>query len=362
LSQVERRSGELQGAIVLVEPASGEIRALVGDRNPGRFGFNRAVDARRQVGSVIKPFVYLLALAQPEKYTLVSRLSDAELSVPVAGSPPWQPRNLDDTSHGDVALMQALAMSYNQATVALGLEIGLPALFRLLRQLGVEPGGSPHPSALLGAIDMTPLQVAQLYQPLAAEGYSTPLRTITEVVDANGQAIGRYPVRMRPIRDREAWPCSTSPCATQSPTAPRAACPGALTTDPGIRGKTGTTNDRRDAWFVGYTRDWLGVVWTGRDDNAPAAITGASTALPVWAELFAALPVKAYDRSWPENIDWYWIDWPTPLLASEDCRPPGPCHSPGSQPTRLSPCMTRQTSRLAPGCAKTLTMIVNEYV
>jgi penicillin-binding protein 1B len=346
LSRVERRAGELQGAIVLVEPASGEIRALVGDRNPGRFGFNRAVDARRQIGSVIKPFVYLLALAQPDQYTLVSPLNDAELSVPVAGGSPWQPRNHGDISHGEVPLMEALAMSYNQATVALGQEIGLPALFRLLRQLGVEPGGSPHPSALLGAIDMTPLQVAQLYQPLAAEGYSTPLRTITEVVDASGQAIGRYPVRLRPIRDREALALLDFALRQAVTDGTARSLSWRLTSDPGIRGKTGTTNDRRDAWFVGYTRDWLGVVWTGRDDNAPAAISGAGTALPVWAELFAALPVKAYDRSWPENIDWYWVDWPTPLLASEDC--PAARAVPftaGSQPTRLSPCMTNNAPR-----------------
>ncbi len=204
LTRNEREPDELQGAAILIEPSSGEIRALVGDRQPGRRGFNRALDARRSVGSVIKPFVYLLALAQPERYTLVTPLSDAPIQVDLPGREPWQPRNYDDISHGDVALMDALANSYNQATVALGLEVGLPALFRLLGQLGVEPGSEQHPSALLGALSLTPLQVAQLYQPLAAEGYSTPLRAITQVVDADNREIGRYPMRLRPIREEGA--------------------------------------------------------------------------------------------------------------------------------------------------------------
>lgn len=343
LTQVERQANELQGAIVLVDPASGEVRALVGDRQPGRQGFNRALDARRPVGSVIKPFVYLLALAQPDRFNLVTPLEDAELSVPIRGRDPWQPRNFDGNSHGEVPLMEALAMSYNQASVRLGLDVGLPNLARLLRQLGVEPGNNLHPSAFLGAIDLSPMQVAQLYQPLAAEGYSTPLRSITEVVDAQGQAIGRYPMQMRPIRDQEALVLLDYALRRAVTNGTGRSLSWRLGSDPGVRGKTGTTNDRRDAWFVGYTRDWLGVVWTGRDDNAPAGITGSSTALPVWAELFSALPVKEYSRSWPEAIEWYWIDWPSPLLASEEC--PEALAIPfvaGSQPGATSPCMQRE--------------------
>ena len=340
LVKVERQPGELQGAIILLEPASGEIRALVGDRQPDRRGFNRALDARRQVGSVIKPFVYLLALAQPDRFHLVSTLRDEPLSIPVAGREPWQPRNYDGASHGDVALMEALARSLNQATVALGLEVGLTPLFRLLRQLGVEPGKDPHPSAFLGALDLSPLQVAQLYQPLAAEGYSTALRAINQVTDAGGGELARYPMRIRPIRDREALALLDFALREAVTSGTAASLSWRLPADIGARGKTGTTNDRRDAWFVGYTRDWLGVVWTGRDDNAPAAISGSATALPIWAELFSGLPVSSGARPWPEGIDWYWIDWPSPLLASEDC--PGARALPfmaDSQPSLYSACM-----------------------
>jgi penicillin-binding protein 1B len=340
LDEVEREDGELQGAIVLVEPASGEIRALVGDRQPGRSGFNRALDARRSVGSVIKPFVYLPALARPERYSLVTPLLDAALSVPIDGQEPWQPRNHDGQSHGRVPLMTALARSHNQATVRLGLELGLPALFRLLRQLGVEPGSEQHPSALLGALSLTPFQVAQLYQALAAEGYSAPLRAINEVVDAGGQSIARYPTRLRPIRDRGALALLDHALRFAVTDGTARSLSWRLTDDPGVRGKTGTTNERRDAWFVGYTRDWLGVVWTGRDDYAPAGISGAGTALPVWAKLFSALPVRPVRPSWPEDIEWYWIDWPEPMLADDQCsRARAVPFIAGSQPDALSPCL-----------------------
>ena len=340
LTRVEAAPGTLQGAIVLVDPASGEIRALVGDRNPGRFGFNRALDARRPIGSVVKPFIYLLALAQPERWQLASTLTDAPLSVPLAGQEPWRPRNYDNQSHGEVALMDALARSLNQATVALGLQVGVPALFRVFEQFGLDGLGSPHPSALLGAIEMTPMQVAQLYQPLAAEGYSAPLRAINQVVDAGGSEIGRYAMRMRPIRERDALVLLDFALRHAVTEGTGRSLSWRLPNDPGVRGKTGTTNDRRDAWFVGYTDDWLGVVWTGRDDNTPAGISGAASAMPVWAELFGSLPLRAPVRSWPERIEWYWIDWPSPLLAVESC--PNARAIPfaaGSQPTAHSPCV-----------------------
>ncbi|MGY6630154.1 MAG: penicillin-binding protein 1B [Wenzhouxiangella sp.] len=345
LADVERRPGELQGAIVLLEPASGEIRALVGDRQPGRRGFNRALDARRPVGSVIKPFVYLLALAQPDRYHLASTLNDQAISVPLPGQPPWQPRNYDGESHGEVALMDALGRSLNQATVQLGMDVGVPALMRLLRQLGVEPGNDAHPSALLGAIELSPLQVAQLYQALASEGYSTPLRAITDVINADGESIGRYPMQMRPIRDRDALALLDFAMRHAVTDGTGRSLSWRLPNDPGVRGKTGTTNERRDAWFAGYSSDWLGVVWTGRDDNQPANISGSSAALPVWARLFSQLSIDHQPTSWPDSIDWYWVDWPSPLLASEDC--PNARALPfiaGSQPGQLSPCIPEPES------------------
>jgi len=344
LTELDHAGGDLQGAIVLAQPDSGEIRALVGDRNYQRVGFNRALDARRPVGSVIKPFLYLLALTDSARFTLVTPVDDEPLSLPQRGREDWRPRNYDQTSHGTVALLEALAHSYNQATVRVGLQVGVQALFRLLEQLGVAPGSARHPAAFLGAVDLSPLQVAQLYQPIASGGYSTPLRAITDVVDSRGKAIARYPMRLRQIQERGALALldfaleqavATGTGASLSWRLKRPAARAAT-----IRGKTGTTSDRRDAWFAGYTSQWLAVVWVGRDDNSPAGVSGAESALPIWAKLFDALPQQPERRQWPAGIEWFWVDWPEPLLADKGC--PGARAIPfiaGSQPTKYSGCM-----------------------
>lgn len=346
LADVEAEANTLQGAVVLAQPGSGEVRALVGDRRFRRPGFNRALDARRPIGSVIKPFLYLLALADPQRYTLATLLNDAPLSIPQQGGETWRPRNYDGVSHGRVPLMSALTNSYNQATVALGMQIGVKPLFRLLEQLGVAPGSARHPAAFLGAIDLTPLQVAQLYQSLASGGYAAPLRAITEVVDSNGQTIARYPMRLRPIREREPLALldfalrETVRGGTARSLSARLRSSTARSAE--IRGKTGTTSDRRDAWFAGYTDDWLGVVWVGRDDNQPAEVSGAASAMPIWARLFDQPPPPPRPPRWPDELGWYWIDWPRPRLAEESC--PNARALPfieGSQPAEYSECVRR---------------------
>jgi len=346
LADVEAEANTLQGAVVLAQPGSGEVRALVGDRRFRRPGFNRALDARRPIGSVIKPFLYLLALADPQRYTLATLLNDAPLSIPQQGGETWRPRNYDGVSHGRVPLMSALTNSYNQATVALGMQIGVKPLFRLLEQLGVAPGSARHPAAFLGAIDLTPLQVAQLYQSLASGGYAAPLRAITEVVDSNGQTIARYPMRLRPMREREPLALldfalrETVRGGTARSLSARLRSSTARSAE--IRGKTGTTSDRRDAWFAGYTDDWLGVVWVGRDDNQPAEVSGAASAMPIWARLFDQLPPPPRPPRRPDELGWYWIDWPRPRLAEESC--PNARALPfieGSQPAEYSECVRR---------------------
>jgi penicillin-binding protein 1B len=343
LARVEPEPDSLQGAIVLLEPGSGEVRALVGDRERGRRGFNRALDARRQVGSVIKPLVYLLALAQPERYSLVTPVEDEPLTLDIPGSGPWRPVNHDRVSHGVVPLLEALAQSYNQASVRVGLSVGVDALFDLMRQLGVAPGREAHPSAFLGAVSLTPLQVAQLYQPIAAEGYSAPVRAVREVVDPGGEVVARYPLRLKSLPQREALALLDFALRRVVTHGTARSLSGLLADDPGVRGKTGTTNDRRDAWFVGYTADWLGVVWAGRDDNRPAGVGGAGTALPVWARLFAELPTAPVRRSRPDGIEWFWVEWPNPRLAAEQCE--GAVAVPfisGSEPEALSECLERK--------------------
>ncbi|QKK01977.1 MAG: penicillin-binding protein 1B [Pseudomonadota bacterium] len=346
LAAIERVPATLQGAVVVVEPASGDVLALVGDRVPGRSAFNRAIDARRSVGSVIKPLIYLLALSQPDRFTLVTPLQDRALGVPLADGSRWQPVNHDGLSHGTVPLMEALAQSYNQATVRLGLDIGIGPLYALMQQSGVAIDHAPHPAALLGAVSLSPLQVAQLYQPLAADGFTTPLNAVARVVDQADRTIARYRPRLKPVQDRSALALVDYALRYTVTDGTARRMPALLAYDPGVRGKTGTTNDRRDAWFVGYTPDALGVVWVGRDDHAPAGVSGAAAALPIWARLFDGWPMVPVRRGWPDDVEWYWVDWPRPELSREGC--PGALALPfiaGSQPTVSSDCRSTRRPR-----------------
>ncbi len=194
----------LQGALVLADVSSGEVRALVGDRRAGRSGFNRALDARRQIGSVVKPLVYLLALEHEQDYNLLSPLRDEPVTLRQADGSLWSPDNYDGRSHGEVTLLEALIRSYNQATVRLGMNIGVNQLGPKLRQMGVQAEIAPVPASLLGAVELTPFEVAQVYQSLAAGGYSVPLRAVTAVQTPDGDLLNRYPLRLRPLPRREA--------------------------------------------------------------------------------------------------------------------------------------------------------------
>lgn len=340
LDRVETEPGSLQGALVLADPVSGELAALVGGRQQGGSGFNRALDARRQVGSIIKPLVYLLALDDPARFTLLSSLEDAPLTVELPGQAPWQPVNHDGRYLGELPLLEALAQSRNVASVRLGLAVGVDALFALMRQLGVNPAQQAHPSALLGAVELSPLQVTQLYQPLAAGGYSTPLRAVREVMDARGQIMARYPTRLKPLPQRQALELLDFALQRAVYEGTGRAQVNRLPTDRRVRGKTGTTNQQRDAWFAGYEGRWLAVVWVGRDDNAAAGIGGAGTALPVWAELMRHLPGGQPVRPTVDGVEWFWVDWPQPLLATEDCEQAlAVPFIAGSQPRTLSDCV-----------------------
>ena len=330
----------LQGALVLAETMSGEIRALVGDRYPGREGFNRALNARRQVGSVIKPLVYLLALEHPESYNLMTRISDAPVVLRQPNGKEWAPTNYDGLSHGVVTLLHALTRSYNQATVRLGLQIGVNNLLHKLEQLGVSIPIDAVPSVFLGAVELTPLEVTQIYQSIAAGGYSVPLRSVIAVQTSDGGELVRYPMRLMPQTQREAIGVLNYALTQVVQQGTAKALPGLLGNSALIAGKTGTTNDRRDSWFVGYTRDRLGVAWVGLDDNGPARVTGSNAAMRVWAELFRDLPLEPVDLRMPDGAFWLWVDDETGALTAETC--PGAIEIPfvsGSEPTISTECL-----------------------
>jgi len=337
---------DLQGALVLVDVTSGEVRALVGDRFAGRGGFNRALNARRQVGSIIKPLIYLLALEHPAEYNLLTLLDDAPLALRQPNGDEWSPTNYDRLSHGRVTLLEALTRSYNQATVRLGLKIGVNNLLQELRALGISVDVEAVPSVFLGAVELTPLEVAQIYQSIAAQGYSVPLRSVVAAQTANGDELVRYPLRLMPQPRREAIGVLNYALTQVVQQGTARSLPGLLGQSTTIAGKTGTTNDRRDSWFVGYTRDRVGVAWVGLDDNRPAGVTGSNAAMRVWAQLFRNLPLEPVDLRMPDGAFWLWVDPRTRSITAESC--PGAVQMPfvnGSEPKEVSACLASKREK-----------------
>jgi len=314
------KAGTLESAAVVTSAAQGEVLALVGGRDPGYAGFNRALDAVRPIGSLVKPMVYLTALSEPERYSLVSPLSDRPVSLRTRNGKLWEPRNYDRRTHGRVPLYQALAKSYNLATVNLGLELGLDRVTATLSTLGVRRPVDPVPALLLGSVSLTPLEVSQLYQTLAAGGFHTPLRAIREVLDAAGQPLSRYPLAIEPVADAAAVYLTTwamrQVVRQGTARALKKRLPQGLT----VAGKTGTTNGQRDSWFAGFSGDKVLVVWVGRDDNGPTKLTGASGALRIWGDIMASIENRPLPEFRPEGVTEVRIDLLTGLLADTRCR------------------------------------------
>jgi len=310
---------ELEGASVVVSVDGGEVLSVVGGRNPQFAGFNRALDAVRPIGSLIKPSIYLTALEQYNKYTLVSLLDDGPLTLELENGDQWQPQNFDKEFHGMVPMYVALSHSYNLATTRLGLEVGLPNIISTLNQLGVDKDIRPYPSMLLGSLALSPIEVTQMYHTISAGGFRTPLRAIREVLTAQGQPLQRYPLSVKKVIDAE--PVFLLNAALRE-TARRGTGQGVynfVPRDLNVSCKTGTSNDLRDSWFAGYTGDKLGVVWVGMDDNRSAGLTGAGGALKVWGEIFKSINTNSAVDTVPDNVEMDTIDTQTQLLAGSSC-------------------------------------------
>jgi penicillin-binding protein 1B len=331
-------AGSLQGALTLVEAETGEVTALVGDRNPTYAGFNRALDAVRPVGSLIKPAVYLAALAQPQRFNLTSQLEDKVIRLQGANGEIWAPSNYDDQEHGAVSLEQGLVESYNLATVRLGLEVGLQPVVSNLHALGIRRPLDPYPSLLLGSVSLSPLEMTQMYQTLANGGYQATLKAIREVTDAEGQPLSRYPLAIKPAVDTRAVFVLRHALAEVTRSGTARGLQWLLPQGAQVAGKTGTTDRLRDSWFAGFDRRRVAVVWVGRDDNGPMGLTGSAGAMRVWADLMKHIGVTPLDEQPPRGIELVAIDPKTGLLGEGCADARTTPFFKGSEPERAAPC------------------------
>ena len=297
----------LQAGLVITDVHEGEVRAVVGSRDVARHGFNRAVEAQRPVGSIIKPFVYLLALAQPGRWSLASYVEDTPVTVTLDTGKRWSPGNSDSRSLGTIRLIDALARSRNQATVRVGMQVGPERIADLVRTLsGIQ--ATPNPSLILGALDQSPYAMAQLYQFLASQGEIQPLHAVRGVIDRNGKVVNRYDKDPAPAQEGDAIAARLVTIALQqavsSGTGRQLVADGLG--DLHAAGKTGTSNDSRDSWFAGWTGDHLAVVWVGNDQNKPTGLYGATGAMRVWSGIFSRLPSAPLEVE-SKGIDWEWV-------------------------------------------------------
>lgn len=327
----------LQAAAVLTDSQTGEIKALVGSRIAGDTGFNRATQIKRQIGSLVKPVIYLAALEYPQLYTLATLIDDSPITYNK-----WKPQNYNKRNHGQVTLEDALVRSLNIPTVRIALNLGIrEEVLPILRRLGARENLPAYPSISLGALDMSPVEVAQIYQTFANGGYYKPLSTIREITSKDGRLIDSF--SMPTTKAIEATPHFLIVSAMQE--IPRrgtaAAMKEKLSPSLNIAGKTGTTDNYRDSWFAGFSGNYSAVVWVGNDQNQPVGLTGGKGAMWVWVDIMNQLKQVPLNLRQPEGIVTKFINPQTGLLAGSGCR--GAQARPtyfieGSQPYRSSPC------------------------
>jgi len=313
----------LQVAMIVAEPSTGEIRALVGGRDYLASQFNRATSARRQPGSAFKPIVYLAALRAGDGapfFTAASRVEDLPITID-SGGQPWSPKNSEDRYEGIVSVRQALEQSLNSATVRVAQAVGLPNVIAMARALGIQSQLAPVPAMALGAFEVTPLELARAYLPLANGGVKpvaiSSIRRVQFGDDEVRPSGADEPVRV--VSAAEAWLItSLLKGVVNSGTGSAVHASGLPDV---IAGKTGTTNDGRDAWFVGYTSRLLALVWVGFDNGDPHGMSGAKAALPIWVD-FMKQAVDAYpqtDFEVPPGISFVDIDVGNGKKAAHAC-------------------------------------------
>ncbi len=322
LERIEKIRGlkgpPLEGAVVVTSPQSGDVIAIVGSRRVGYDGFNRALDAYRPIGSLVKPFVYLAAL-ETGRYDAASIVEDAPVDIALANGRRWKPENFTRTVHGPVPLVRALSESLNLATVHLGLDVGLPQVVQVLKRFGLERDPPLVPALLLGAVEATPIEVAELYGGLANGGFRTPLRAVRAVISADGEPLKSFALEVTPVSQPEAVYQVNQMLEQVMLRGTGRPALGVLPPGITVAGKSGTSSDLRDSWFAGFSGSHLAVVWVGYDDNRPTGLTGSAGALAVWSRLMASLRTTPWNAPMPEGLNPVWIEFATGWRVEPRC-------------------------------------------
>ncbi|WP_232605611.1 penicillin-binding protein 1B [Photobacterium phosphoreum] len=301
--RLNKKAGvKVETAMVVVDRQDGAVRALIGGSRPGYAGFNRALDASRQIGSLAKPAVYLAALSQPQKFSLATTLSDQAIVLKGNKGTSWRPRNYDRKFRGQVPLYYALAHSLNVPTVNLGLKVGLGTVINTLAKLGVNRDEVPRlPSILLGAFNLSPFEVAQMFQSITNNGRKAPLYSLDAVVDSRGRVLYQHQSHIEQVvPEQAAWLTTYDMKKVVSQGTARFL--HTKFSSAKLAGKTGTTDNNRDSWFAGADGREVGVVWVGRDDNTPVRLTGSSGALRVYADYLTRRQPLPLNIGWPPYI------------------------------------------------------------
>lgn len=311
------RLRDLQGAVLVSHPENGELVAAVGSTQDFT-GFNRAVDAKRQVGSLLKPVIYLNAI-ESGRYNWASRIQDRAVNVPTGSDQSWTPKNYSGGEHGEVTMAQALANSYNLSAVRLGQEFGVSAFTNKLKKFGVTSEIPSYPSVFLGAVNMSPMEMLSIYSNFATGGFKYPTRAIRSVVDANGKVLERFGLNVeQTIEPSSAYVLNYGLQQVMASGTGRSAY-NSLPSSLKLAGKSGTTNDTRDSWFAGYSGNYVAVVWLGLDNNKVTGLTGSSGALPVWTNVMRQLRQQPVNLKQTDDVQWQWIDVASGNLSAQGC-------------------------------------------
>ncbi|HSP34648.1 MAG TPA: transglycosylase domain-containing protein, partial [Thermoanaerobaculia bacterium] len=284
---LRRSDGPLQGVLIHVDVPGGEIRALVGGRNYDASQFNRALNAKRQIGSLVKPFVYATAFEpslSQQNVTPATLVSDQPFTYKPRFGASWSPKNYENRYHGTVTVQEALEESMNCASVRIGMAAGIPNVIHTAHTLGVVSDIGDNPAMLLGAVGIAPIEMADAYSTIARLGSRLPLRTIRFVTDDRGNVVSAggnvQPVQVFPARDMYVLTSVMKGVVDRG----TAASSRSLGFRRVAAGKTGTTNDKRDAWFIGFTPQTLTLTWVGFDDNTPTGLAGGEASVPIWTK------------------------------------------------------------------------------